>query len=217
MSPGLQKTSQADTHSGPIRPSIFRSSHPPTPVQSVPRPCVHSLRAHLSCQVAHAPPRYRLFNNHQRAEAAAARSSIVAPAQRSQAVAARPLQKRRLMACRSTASSHCSLNSLPSRATPWPWRMLRTTRSCFTRNKHQYSFVPSNFCRAAQAVGSKSPFLIRIIKRDKPLCLQQRVTSGYELSTAFLLTRCTRTSSEPHLNRRSFKHRASISLQQTAR
>ena len=59
-------------------------------------------------------------------------------------LAARPLQSAQLTACRSTASSPCSLSSPPSRATPRPWRLLRTTRSCSTRNRHQYSFVPSN-------------------------------------------------------------------------
>src|SRR6476646_6870572 len=59
-------------------------------------------------------------------------------------LAARPLQSARLTACRSTASSPCSLSSPPSRATPWPWRVLHTTRSCSIRNRHQYSSAPSN-------------------------------------------------------------------------
>ena len=40
---------------------------------------------------------------------------------------ARPLPSAQLTACRSTASSPCSLSSPPSRATPWPWRRLRAT------------------------------------------------------------------------------------------
>ena len=61
-----------------------------------------------------------LFDDHHRAEAAAARSSIVAPAQRSKAAAARPLPSAQPTAYRSTASSPCSPNSPPSPATPWP-------------------------------------------------------------------------------------------------
>ena len=86
-----------------------------------------------------------LFDDHQRAEAAAARSSIVAAAQRSKAA-------RRKAATKRTADGlpvHGFQSLLAELATFTRNTMAMAdctdrTRSCSTRSRHQLSFVPSN-------------------------------------------------------------------------
>jgi transposase len=89
-----------------------------------------------------------LFDDHAKAAAEAARTSIVAKAKRSRFAERKAALTKHMTDRPSTASARCSATSPPSPATPWRWSASPTPPSCSIPNSPKFRPAPSKSLRS---------------------------------------------------------------------